>query len=74
MKTAAGYEADRDQVFNITNLSVSMFVCVLLCLFQLLMESPVSVCPPELANHSEAQNKPGTVMQKKRKDETIFLK
>lgn len=40
----------------------------------LLQESPVSVCPAALANHPEAQNKPGTVMQKKRKDETIFLK
>jgi len=38
----------------------------------LLQESPVSVCPPELANHPEAQHKPGTVMQKKRKDEVVF--
>ncbi|XP_050419170.1 probable ATP-dependent RNA helicase DDX23 [Patella vulgata] len=35
--------------------------------------SPVSTCPPELANHPEAQHKPGTVMQKKRKDETLFI-
>jgi ATP-dependent RNA helicase DDX23/PRP28 len=40
---------------------------------QLLMQSPVSTCPPELANHPEAQHKPGTVVQKKRKDETIFV-
>lgn len=40
---------------------------------QLLMSSPVSSCPPELANHPDAQNKPGTVVQKKRKDETIFV-
>lgn len=40
---------------------------------QLLVSSPVSVCPPELLNHPEAQHKPGTVTQKKRKDETIFL-
>ena len=40
---------------------------------QLLLESPVSVCPPELLNHSDAQHKPGTVVQKKRKDEMIFI-
>ena len=39
---------------------------------QLLMESPLSSCPPELANHPDAQHKPGTVIMKKRKDETIF--
>lgn len=40
---------------------------------QTILASPVSTCPPELANHPEAQHKPGTVVQKKRKDETIFL-
>lgn len=40
---------------------------------QCLINSPVSHCPPELANHPEAQHKPGLVVQKKRKDETIFL-
>lgn len=40
---------------------------------QLLMESPASSCPPELANHPDAQNKPGTIVQKKRKDEMIFI-
>lgn len=40
---------------------------------QLLLSSPVSTCPPELANHPDAQQKPGTVTQKKRKDETIFV-
>lgn len=40
---------------------------------QLLLSSPVSTCPPELLNHPDAQHKPGTVPQKKRKDETIFL-
>ena len=40
---------------------------------QALKESPVSVCPPELANHPDAQNKPGTIVQKKRRDETIFI-
>ena len=40
---------------------------------QLLMESPVSSCPTELANHPDAQHKPGTIVPKKRRDETIFL-
>lgn len=40
---------------------------------QLLMSSPVSTCPPELANHPEAQNKPGATVFKKRKDEKIFM-
>ncbi|OWF36294.1 probable ATP-dependent RNA helicase DDX23 [Mizuhopecten yessoensis] len=40
---------------------------------QTIMASPISSCPPELANHPDAQHKPGTVVQKKRKDETIFL-
>ncbi|RWS24351.1 putative ATP-dependent RNA helicase DDX23-like protein [Leptotrombidium deliense] len=40
---------------------------------QLVLQSPVSTCSPELANHPDAQHKPGTVVQKKRKDETIFV-
>ena len=40
---------------------------------QMLVSSPVSSCPSELANHPEAQNKPGVVAQKKRKDEKIFV-
>merc|ERR1712141_480784 len=40
---------------------------------QMLVSSPVSNCPPELSNHPDAQNKPGVVMQKKRKDEKIFV-
>merc|ERR1719323_2277188 len=40
---------------------------------QMLLSSPISHCPPELANHPDAQNKPGTVVQKKRKDEKIFV-
>lgn len=36
-------------------------------------ESPVSTCPPELANHPEAQHKPGTVLTKRRKEETLFV-
>ena len=39
---------------------------------QLLIDSPVSTCPSELMNHPEAQHKPGTVMTKKRHEETIF--
>uniref|UniRef100_A0A8R1UCY6 Probable ATP-dependent RNA helicase DDX23 n=1 Tax=Pristionchus pacificus TaxID=54126 RepID=A0A8R1UCY6_PRIPA len=39
-----------------------------------LMESPVSTCPPELANHPDAQAKPGMFVPKKRQDETVFLK
>jgi len=40
---------------------------------QMLVSSPVSHCPPELSNHPEAQAKPGTVAQKKRKDEKVFV-
>lgn len=40
---------------------------------QLLLQSSVSSCPPELAHHPEAQHKPGTIVQKKRKDETVFI-
>ena len=39
---------------------------------QLILSSPVSTCSPELANHPEAQHKPGTVITKKRKEEKIF--
>jgi ATP-dependent RNA helicase DDX23/PRP28 len=39
---------------------------------QCLLESPVSSCPAELANHPDAQHKPGTVVQKRRQDETLF--
>ena len=39
---------------------------------QLLLENPVSSFPSELLNHPDAQHKPGTVVQKKRKDETIY--
>ena len=39
---------------------------------QTLLASPVSSCPPELANHPEAQHKPGTVMTKKRREEKIY--
>jgi len=41
---------------------------------QRLIESAVSSCPPELDRHPEAQHKPGTIVQKKRKDETVFIK
>ncbi|XP_061760569.1 probable ATP-dependent RNA helicase DDX23 [Nerophis ophidion] len=39
---------------------------------QAILESPVSNCPPELANHPDAQHKPGTILTKKRREETIF--
>merc|ERR550517_420459 len=39
---------------------------------QMLVSSPVSSCPHELSSHPEAQAKPGTVVQKKRKDEKLF--
>ena len=39
---------------------------------QLILTSPISTCPPELANHPDAQHKPGTVMTKKRREEKIF--
>ena len=29
---------------------------------QAILESPVSSCPPELANHPDAQHKPGTIL------------
>ena len=40
---------------------------------QMLLSSPVSHCPPELSNHPDAQSKPGTIVQKKRKDEKVFV-
>jgi ATP-dependent RNA helicase DDX23/PRP28 len=39
----------------------------------MLISSPVSHCPPELANHPDAQAKPGTIAQKKRRDEKVFV-
>nr|XP_039263703.1 probable ATP-dependent RNA helicase DDX23 [Styela clava] len=39
---------------------------------QALLESPVSTCPSELERHPEAQHKPGTILTKKRREETIF--
>jgi len=39
----------------------------------MLQSSPVSDCPSALSQHPEAQNKPGSVQQKKRRDEKIFV-
>lgn len=39
---------------------------------QIILSSPVSTCPPELANHPDAAHKPGTVVTKKRREEKIF--
>ena len=41
---------------------------------QLLIQSPVSSCPPELSNHPDAQHKPGTILNKKKHEEVIYLK
>ena len=46
--------------------------CLFYDLKQILVNSPVSVCPPEIANHPDAQHKPGTVVTKKRREEKIF--
>jgi len=40
---------------------------------QMLLSSPVSDCPQALSSHPEAQQKPGQVQQKKRRDEKIFV-
>ncbi|CAJ0579110.1 unnamed protein product, partial [Mesorhabditis spiculigera] len=37
-----------------------------------LLESPVSNCPPELANHPDAMHKPGSIVTKKRDMEAAF--
>uniref|UniRef100_A0A0K0E1D3 Probable ATP-dependent RNA helicase DDX23 n=1 Tax=Strongyloides stercoralis TaxID=6248 RepID=A0A0K0E1D3_STRER len=39
---------------------------------QCLIESPVSSCPPELANHPDSQTKPGSIVVKRRQDETVY--
>merc|ERR1719381_58053 len=40
---------------------------------QMLLSSPVSSCPHELSNHPEAQAKPGTIVQKPKFTEKIFV-
>ncbi|CAH8461466.1 unnamed protein product [Schistosoma turkestanicum] len=41
---------------------------------QLLIQSPVSTCPHELANHPDAQTKPGILAAKKRRaEETVYI-
>ena len=40
---------------------------------QAILESPVSVCPSELASHPDAQAKTGKGMAVKKSQETIFL-
>jgi len=39
----------------------------------LLVSSPISTCPQDLLNHPDAQHKPGTIMNKKRKEEKIYV-
>ncbi len=38
-----------------------------------IMESPLSECPHELANHPDAQQKPGAMVHKRRRDETVYV-
>jgi ATP-dependent RNA helicase DDX23/PRP28 len=40
---------------------------------QAILESPLSECPPELANHPDAQHKPGVIVQKRRRDEKVYV-
>lgn len=40
---------------------------------EMLTASPASTVPPALAHHPEAQFKPGTIVQKKRRDEVVYL-
>ncbi|CAH8459903.1 unnamed protein product [Heterobilharzia americana] len=41
---------------------------------QLLVQSPVSTCPHDLANHPDAQTKPGILAAKKRRaEETVYI-
>ena len=40
---------------------------------QAVLESPQSECPHELLNHPDAQNKPGAVVHKRRRDETVYV-
>ncbi|GAB1603563.1 probable ATP-dependent RNA helicase DDX23 [Argonauta hians] len=40
---------------------------------QVITSSAVSTCAPELSNHPDAQHKPGSMLHKKRKDETVYV-
>ena len=40
---------------------------------QAILESPISECPHELANHPDAQHKPGAIVQKRRRDEKVYV-
>lgn len=62
---------DLKQVVNRTG-PHSLPICICL-LPQAILESPVSVCPPELASHPEAQAKAGKILAVKKSQETIFL-
>ena len=37
------------------------------------LESPQSECPYELMNHPDAQQKPGAIVHKRRRDETVYV-
>ncbi|KNC80527.1 hypothetical protein SARC_07099 [Sphaeroforma arctica JP610] len=41
---------------------------------QMLIASSVSTCPSALSAHAEAQHKPGTVLNKRKKEETLLVK
>ncbi|KAI9183165.1 mRNA splicing protein prp28 [Blastocladiella emersonii ATCC 22665] len=47
---------------------------VLYDLKNLLVKSPVSRCPPELANHPDAQVRPGQFVAKRKYEETLYAK
>jgi ATP-dependent RNA helicase DDX23/PRP28 len=38
-----------------------------------ILESPISECPNELMHHPDAQHKPGTIVQKRRRDEKVYV-
>ena len=40
---------------------------------ELILESPVSQCPPELLNHPDAQHKPGSLLSRRTTSSTLSL-
>ena len=72
LKMTRHFSMDSSRLAIFSDLCISLQNACTFVFVQLLVESPLSSCPPELANHPDAQHKPGTVVMKKRKDETIF--
>ncbi|MEQ2195331.1 DEAD (Asp-Glu-Ala-Asp) box polypeptide 23, partial [Xenoophorus captivus] len=68
----AGRGIDIQDVSMVLNYDMAKNIEVFYDLKQAILESPVSTCPPELTNHPDAQHKPGTILTKKRREETIF--